>query len=142
MEVELIDITETEQEEADCEQVCRIPLAQGGANVQTKEQPTQYTTPCATTTETTTETTETTVQAPVGAMPSPLKPWGIAPSKMELIQLDKSCFIAHKRHGPLAVAMLDESLIVEQQVLILHEAVWHRNMKMISASAGLFDKVF
>ena len=36
--------------------------------------------------------------------------------------------------------MLDESLTVEQQVLVLCEAVRHRDMKMISASAGLFDR--
>ena len=73
MEVELIDITEAEQEDDDYEEAIRFPSAQSGAVVGTLEEPTESTTPYATTIETTTEAIVTTVGAPIGALSSQLK---------------------------------------------------------------------
>ena len=105
VEVELIvDITEADQDEANCKEIKEFCSAQGGAVVVgTLEHPTESTTPCATTTETITAATETTVvKAPVGAaVPSPSKARGIAQSQMEQIQINsKSCFSFHKKCGP------------------------------------------
>ena len=80
MEVELIDITEAEWDDADCEEVSTLNLLH---HVQTPQRLQQ-----------TTEAMETTVEAPVGAVLS--KPRGVTPPQMKLrIQVKKSCFTTH-----------------------------------------------
>ena len=81
MEVELIDITEADQEEANCEEIVGLSSALGGTVKPLKNPTTESTAPCATTETTTeaTEPTEMTVEAPAeapAAPPSSLKSRG------------------------------------------------------------------
>ena len=89
MEVELIDITGADQEEANCEEVIAVAPVQHGPVVGTLEVPT---TPHGT-------TAETTVEAPAAAPPSPLKEARgcYATSQIELIPINKDSFILKLR---------------------------------------------
>ena len=151
MEAELVDVTDADQEEADCEEEVVATQTPDETGTQTP-----YATSTNATSTETRETTEASAAAPASAVTSSLLKTRGRPAKPQLqtIPITKDAFKISKKYGPrsqkaatkaesrafkaIVDDIIDDSHTLERQVLALRQAIKHKRMKLISTSAGLF----